>query len=89
MLVSARSARSWGGAGRSYVKDATATGEGAAPDPVRPEPQADCYAGTWVRSASADSWTHGSSELRVRRLTTGTESGSLRRGTFAVDASRL
>ncbi|WP_285297758.1 hypothetical protein [Actinomyces israelii] len=56
---------------------------------MRPEPQTDCYAGTWVRSASADSWTHGSSELRVRRLTTGTESGSLRRGTFAVDASRL
>ena len=38
----------------------------------------------------ADSWTHGSSEQRVRWFTNGMESGSMQQcDTFAVDASRL
>ena len=38
----------------------------------------------------SDTWTHGSSEQRVRWFTTGMDSGSMQAcNTFAVDASQL
>ena len=38
----------------------------------------------------SDTWTHGSSEQRVRWFTTGMNSGSVQAcNTFAVDASQL